>query len=106
MSTLPDLLRRKRSEPIVWIPEKPKLPAPPPQPVIRAPNPAAQRCKELGGTYKIENTSKGRRGICILPNGKVCDEWELYFGKCGIHYLENNTTNVSTPLPLSKKQKR
>ncbi|MEE4187720.1 MAG: amidohydrolase family protein, partial [Roseobacter sp.] len=42
------------------------------------PNPAALFCIEQGGTYSIEDTAAGQRGMCALPNGQVRDAWDYF----------------------------
>ncbi len=46
------------------------------------PNPASLYCGEVGGDLWIENTEAGQSGLCVLPDGKEHDEWELYCGDC------------------------
>ncbi|EED66828.1 protein of unknown function DUF333 [Comamonas testosteroni KF-1] len=41
-------------------------------------NPASVYCAKLGGKTRIEKTTAGERGICVLPNGTEIDEWELF----------------------------
>ena len=46
--------------------------------------PAAQYCAITGGSYKVtdqSNTDK-EQGTCTFNNGKSCDVWEYYSGKC------------------------
>ncbi|MGW8420432.1 putative hemolysin [Comamonas thiooxydans] len=47
-------------------------------PVIGMANPASVYCAQLGGKARIEKTTAGERGICVLPNGTEIDEWELF----------------------------
>ena len=47
-------------------------------PVIGMANPASVYCAKLGGKTRIEKTTAGERGICVLPNGMEVDEWELF----------------------------
>ena len=47
-------------------------------PVIGVANPASVYCAQLGGKTRIEKTTAGERGICVLPNGTEIDEWELF----------------------------
>lgn len=47
-------------------------------PVIGMANPASVYCAQLGGKTRIEKTTAGERGICVLPNGTEIDEWELF----------------------------
>lgn len=46
--------------------------------------PAAQYCAITGGSYKVtdqSNTDK-EQGTCTFKNGKSCDVWDYYSGKC------------------------
>lgn len=46
--------------------------------------PAAQYCAITGGSYKVtdqSNTDK-EQGTCTFNNGKSCDVWDYYNGKC------------------------
>ncbi|MEN9577313.1 MAG: hypothetical protein RJA70_322 [Pseudomonadota bacterium] len=45
-------------------------------------NPAAVSCVQRGGTYEVEQTPQGERGICALPDGTRCDAWKLHRGQC------------------------
>jgi len=46
--------------------------------------PAAQYCAITGGSYKVTDQSKTdeKQGTCTFNNGKSCDAWEYYSGKC------------------------
>jgi len=51
-------------------------------------NPAAVYCADVMG-YKyqiVETADGGQKGLCILPNGEKCDEWDFYAGVCGATY--------------------
>jgi putative hemolysin len=49
-------------------------------------NPASVFCVQSGGTSEIRQGRRGQYGVCILPDGRVVDEW-AYFramrGKAG-----------------------
>jgi len=45
-------------------------------------NPASVYCKNQGGSLRIEETEGGQRGICVLPEGIECEEWEYFRGTC------------------------
>lgn len=47
-------------------------------------NPASVNCVDLGGTLEIKDKTDGQVGYCTLPGGKVCEEWALFRGECGI----------------------
>jgi len=46
--------------------------------------PAAVYCAITGGEYAItaESNTEKEQGICTFKNGKSCDVWEYYNGKC------------------------
>ena len=41
-------------------------------------NPASVYCLKLGGKLRMEKTTAGEHGICVLPNGTEIEEWELF----------------------------
>ena len=51
---------------------------------------AARYCAIIGGKYQInsgwvaktKSDIENEPGTCTLPNGKICDVWELWNGKC------------------------
>jgi len=45
-------------------------------------NPASSYCQEQGGTLRFETDSNGVKGICILPDGTECDEWDYFRNEC------------------------
>ena len=49
-------------------------------------NPAAVFCVQSGGKSEIRQGRRGQYGVCVLPDGRVVDEW-AYFramrGKAG-----------------------
>jgi hypothetical protein len=49
-------------------------------------NPASVFCVQSGGKSEIRNGARGQYGVCILPDGRVVEEW-AYFremkGKAG-----------------------
>jgi uncharacterized protein len=46
-------------------------------------NPAASYCSLLGYQYDIQDTNEGQTGVCTLPDGSNCEEWQFLRGKCG-----------------------
>ncbi|WP_241825875.1 DUF333 domain-containing protein [Izhakiella australiensis] len=42
------------------------------------PNPASVYCEQIGGKSVLVNTDTGVTGNCVLPSGKVVEEWSLY----------------------------
>jgi uncharacterized protein len=45
-------------------------------------NPASAACTRAGGTLTFVQGDKGEQGMCTLPSGDVCDEWEFFRGEC------------------------
>ena len=43
-------------------------------------NPASVFCVQSGGKSEIRNGARGQYGVCILPDGRVVEEW-AYFRK-------------------------
>jgi uncharacterized protein len=41
-------------------------------------NPASVFCVQSGGKSEIRQGSRGQYGVCILPDGRVVDEWAYY----------------------------
>lgn len=46
--------------------------------------PAARYCAITGGTYAVTGNSNtdNEQGTCTFKNGKACDVWDYYNGKC------------------------
>lgn len=55
-------------------------------PAVR--NPAAVYCTDvMGYEYEaVEVSDGGQMGICILPSGEECGQWDFYAGRCGQRY--------------------
>ena len=47
-------------------------------------NPASAACTRAGGTLTFVQGDKGEQGMCTLPSGEVCDEWEFFRGECPV----------------------
>jgi putative hemolysin len=46
-------------------------------------NPAYENCIKLSGTSETRTDAQGNEtGYCHLPDGRVCEEWALFDGKC------------------------
>jgi len=58
------------------------------------PNPASVHCvEELGGTLGLQETPDGQVGVCNLPDGRQCEEWELFrTGNCVTPWLVSELT--------------
>jgi len=41
-------------------------------------NPATVYCEEQGGTVETVDTDAGQVGICVLEDGRECEEWAYY----------------------------
>ena len=55
---------------------------PPQQKPVGKANPASVNCVEKGGTLEIRKGKKSEYGVCKFPNGKECEEWAFFRGKC------------------------
>lgn len=55
-------------------------------PFIGIPNPASFYCQEMGYDLKLQENNQGTEGICVLPNGAECEEWEFLSGGCSIEW--------------------
>ncbi len=45
-------------------------------------NPASVHCEEQGGSVTIVETPDGQVGICVLEDGRECEEWAFLEGEC------------------------
>jgi uncharacterized protein len=51
---------------------------------VGMPNPASVYCTQNGNKSEIYTAADGsQNGICVFPDGSVCDEWAYYRGECG-----------------------
>lgn len=54
-------------------------------PQVGMPNPASVYCTQNGNTLEIRTAADGSQsGICVFPDGSVCDEWAYFRGECGL----------------------
>lgn len=55
-------------------------PAPeaPPKPIVALANPASVACVEGGGKLEIAEGTGGQFGVCIIKDGRRCEEWALF----------------------------
>ncbi len=53
---------------------------------IGVPNPASFYCQEMGYELELRDTEAGTEGICILPDGKECEQWDFLAGGCAIEW--------------------
>ncbi|WP_445146309.1 putative hemolysin [Dyella sp. Tek66A03] len=50
-----------------------------PRPRIGIPNPASVNCTEQGGRVDLRRDPAGIiYGVCLLPDGRECEEWALF----------------------------
>jgi len=69
------------------------LPKPAPEAVIKPGcsdigNPAYAYCADIMG-YEYETITQGdgsQDGVCKMPDGEACAQWDFYVGKCGAAY--------------------
>lgn len=61
------------------------MPIEKPAPNAGMANPASVYCIDQGGRLEIKDEAGGQYGICVLSDGRQCDEWEFFrTQKCGI----------------------
>ncbi len=52
-------------------------------------NPASVYCEEQGNTLEIRtNQDCSQSGLCVFPDGSICDEWAYFRGECGTVIVE------------------
>jgi putative hemolysin len=49
-----------------------------PQPAAALANPASVFCVKSGGKSQIRTGARGQYGVCLLPDGRVVEEWAYY----------------------------
>lgn len=49
-------------------------------------NPAQVYCRGLGYDYRIAAVPGGQVGVCVMPDGLGCEEWDFFKGTCGREY--------------------
>jgi len=55
-------------------------------------------CTERNNTYEVRGNSDGSEtGVCIFPDGTVCDGWEYYTGNCTAAAMFPSFDLVSEP---------
>jgi putative hemolysin len=53
------------------------------KPLANMPNPASVYCEQNGNTLEIQTAADGSQsGVCIFPDGSICDEWAYFRGEC------------------------
>jgi hypothetical protein len=58
--------------------------------IARAASPASLNCTQNHGKLEIYQTPEGEKANCLLPGGKVCDEWEMFRGNCPTRTVNAN----------------
>ena len=49
------------------------------------PNTLAQACVQAGGMVVLSRSDDGMaRQMCKSPSGRICDEWAIRRGQCGL----------------------
>lgn len=60
------------------------------------PNPASVYCTQNGNKNEIRTADDGSQtGVCIFPDGSICDDWAYFKGECG-----QVTQIIPTPDPV------
>ncbi|MFC1687648.1 C1 family peptidase [Patescibacteria group bacterium] len=49
-------------------------------------NPAAVYCLEMGYDHEVVKDADGEYGVCTLPDGTECGDWQFLSGECGTEY--------------------
>ncbi len=68
------------------VPQTPAVPEPAATDMPQAglPNPASVYCRQGGNKLEIRTAADGSQsGICVFPDGSICDEWAYFRGECG-----------------------
>jgi putative hemolysin len=53
-------------------------------PPANMPNPASVYCEQNGNQLEIPTATDGSQsGVCVFPDGSICDEWAYFRGECG-----------------------
>ena len=84
-------------------PEQPSAQSPRPKPHAGLANPASVNCEKKGGKVEIRKGKKGEYGVCKFPNGKQCEEWALFRGKCS---PDDATSKEPASKPTDQPQKQ
>jgi putative hemolysin len=65
-------------------------------PQVGMPNPASVYCTQNGNKLEIHTAADGsQNGICVFPDGNMCDEWTYYRGECGLAQQKRPTPTVA-----------
>jgi len=53
-------------------------------PPANMPNPASVYCEQQGNKLELRTAADGsQNGICVFPDGSICDEWAYFRAECG-----------------------
>jgi len=64
-------------------------------PQASMPNPASVYCIQHGNKLEIRTAANGSQsGICVLPDGSICDEWAYFRGECGLAAQKSPTPAI------------
>ena len=64
-------------------------------PQASMPNPASVYCIQKGNKLEIRTAADGSQsGICVLPDGSICDEWAYFRGECGLAAQKSPTPAI------------
>ena len=64
-------------------------------PQANMPKPASIYCEQNGNKLQIVAATDGSQsGICVFPDGNVCDKWAYYRGQCGPAAQTTPTSNL------------
>ena len=70
------------------------IPTATPTTEVELANPASTYCLEQGYRWEMYTPQEGEPyGVCIFPDGSVCEEWAFFHGECG----PGGTSSTTTP---------
>jgi putative hemolysin len=71
------------------------LPAATDVPAANMPNPASVYCEQQGNQLEIRTAADdSQSGICIFPDGSICDEWAYFRGECPLAVEKDPTPAI------------
>jgi putative hemolysin len=73
-------------------------------PQANMPNPASVYCEQNGNTLEIHTAADGsQNGVCVFPDGSICDEWAYFRRECG-PAAQQSPTPAMTVEPTTEEQ--
>ena len=64
-------------------------------PQVNMPNPASVYCEQNGNKLEIRTAADGSQsGICVFPDGSICDEWAYFRGECPLAAQKSPTPAI------------